>query len=111
MKHNIIFPLLFQLTHQGSLTLENFPKVRRSRMSRSVNKVILIGHLGKDPEVKYTPSGVPLAKFSLATNENFARGTPLGVYFTSGSLPRCPIRITLLTLLDIRLLLTFGKFS
>jgi len=40
-------------------------------MSRSVNKVILIGHLGKDPEVKYTPSGVPLAKFSLATNERY----------------------------------------
>jgi len=35
----------------------------------SVNKVILIGNLGKDPEIKYTPSGVPIARFSLATNE------------------------------------------
>ena len=35
----------------------------------SVNKVILIGNLGKDPEVKYTPSGTPIARFSLATNE------------------------------------------
>jgi len=40
-------------------------------MAKSVNKVILIGNLGKDPEVKYTPSGVPVAKFSLATNEKY----------------------------------------
>jgi single-strand DNA-binding protein len=38
---------------------------------KSVNKVILVGHLGKDPEVKYTPQGTPVAKFSLATNERF----------------------------------------
>ncbi len=38
---------------------------------KSVNKVILIGHLGKDPEVKYTPQGTPVAKFSLATNERY----------------------------------------
>src|ERR1051326_6875189 len=40
-------------------------------MPKSVNKVILVGNLGKDPEIKYTPSGVPVAKFSLATNERF----------------------------------------
>ena len=40
-------------------------------MPKSVNKVILLGNLGKDPEVKYTPSGVPVAKFSLATNERY----------------------------------------
>ena len=40
-------------------------------MSGSVNKVILIGRLGKDPEVKYTPSGSAVAKFSLATDESF----------------------------------------
>ena len=38
---------------------------------KSVNKVILVGNLGKDPEVKYTPNGTPVAKFSLATNERF----------------------------------------
>jgi single-strand DNA-binding protein len=38
---------------------------------RSVNKVILIGNLGKDPEVKYTQAGMPVAKFSLATNERY----------------------------------------
>jgi len=40
-------------------------------MAKSVNKVILIGNLGKDPEVKVTPSGTPIAKFSLATNERY----------------------------------------
>jgi single-strand DNA-binding protein len=40
-------------------------------MAKSVNKVILIGNLGKDPEIKYTPSGTPVAKFSLATNERY----------------------------------------
>jgi single-strand DNA-binding protein len=40
-------------------------------MARSVNKVILIGNLGKDPEVKFTPSGTPVAKVTLATNERY----------------------------------------
>ena len=40
-------------------------------MHKSVNKVILVGNVGQDPEVKYAPSGVALAKFSLATNEKF----------------------------------------
>lgn len=35
--------------------------------SRSVNKVILIGHLGKDAETKFTPSGVARSQFSVAT--------------------------------------------
>ena len=37
----------------------------------SVNKVILIGRLGKDPEVKFTASGNPVCTFSLATNEKW----------------------------------------
>lgn len=40
-------------------------------MAKSVNKVILIGNLGKDPEVKYTPNGTAVAKFSLATNQRY----------------------------------------
>lgn len=40
-------------------------------MSRSVNKVILLGNVGKDPEVVHTTSGKAVAKFSLATNERF----------------------------------------
>src|ERR1700693_5981194 len=38
---------------------------------------------------------------SLVARVSFATGVPLGVYFTSGSLPRFPIRITLLTLLGM----------
>jgi single-strand DNA-binding protein len=37
----------------------------------SVNKVILIGNLGKDPEIRYTQGGEPIANFSLATNEKW----------------------------------------
>ncbi len=38
-------------------------------MANSVNKAILVGRLGKDPEVKYTQGGTPVAKFTLATSE------------------------------------------
>ena len=40
-------------------------------MAGSVNKVILIGNLGKDPEVRYLENGVPVAKFPIATSETF----------------------------------------
>jgi single-strand DNA-binding protein len=39
--------------------------------SRSVNKVILVGHLGRDAETKHTPSGVPVTKFSVATSRRW----------------------------------------
>lgn len=39
--------------------------------SRGLNKVMLIGHLGGDPELRYTSSGVPMATFTLATNESW----------------------------------------
>lgn len=37
----------------------------------SVNKVILLGRLGQDPELKYTPSGMAVCNFSLATSESW----------------------------------------
>lgn len=37
----------------------------------SVNKVILLGRLGQNPEVRYTPSGAAVANFSVATNESW----------------------------------------
>lgn len=40
-------------------------------MAGSVNKVILVGRLGKDPEMKYTQSGDPVANFSVATDESW----------------------------------------
>ncbi len=36
-------------------------------MGRGLNKVMIIGHLGRDPELRYTPSGRPVASFSVAT--------------------------------------------
>lgn len=39
--------------------------------SRSVNKVILVGHLGKDAETRFTPSGVACTNFTLATNRRW----------------------------------------
>ena len=40
-------------------------------MSRGLNKVMLIGHLGRDPEMRYTPSGRPVTTFALATNRTW----------------------------------------
>jgi single-strand DNA-binding protein len=40
-------------------------------MSRSLNKVMLIGNVGSEPEVRTTPSGLKVAKVSLATNRTF----------------------------------------
>ena len=40
-------------------------------MARSINKVILVGNVGKDPETKFLPSGSPVTNFSLATSERY----------------------------------------
>ena len=40
-------------------------------MAKSLNKVMLIGNLGKDPELRFTSSGVPVATFTIATNESW----------------------------------------
>ncbi|OGT07313.1 MAG: single-stranded DNA-binding protein [Gammaproteobacteria bacterium GWF2_41_13] len=40
-------------------------------MARGVNKVILVGNLGNDPEVRYMPSGSPIATLSIATSESW----------------------------------------
>jgi single-strand DNA-binding protein len=40
-------------------------------MAKSVNKVILLGNVGKDPEIRSTPGGVIVANFSLATSDRF----------------------------------------
>ncbi|MCJ7508831.1 MAG: single-stranded DNA-binding protein, partial [candidate division Zixibacteria bacterium] len=37
----------------------------------SVNRAILIGNLGRDPDLRYTPSGQPVAKFPIATSERW----------------------------------------
>jgi single-strand DNA-binding protein len=40
-------------------------------MSRGLNKVMIIGPLGRDPEMRYTPSGRPVTTFSVATSRNW----------------------------------------
>ena len=40
-------------------------------MARGVNKVILIGNLGQDPEVRYTPNGNAVTNLNLATDESY----------------------------------------
>ena len=40
-------------------------------MSRGLNKVMVIGHLGRDPEMRYTPSGRPVTTFSVATSRSW----------------------------------------
>ena len=40
-------------------------------MARGLNKVMLIGRLGQDPEMRYTPSGKPLTKFQIAVNRSW----------------------------------------
>jgi single-strand DNA-binding protein len=40
-------------------------------MGRGLNKVMIIGHLGRDPEMRYTPSGRPVTSFSVATSRSW----------------------------------------
>ena len=40
-------------------------------MARGINKVILVGNLGKDPEIKYTASGAAIANLTIATSESW----------------------------------------
>jgi len=52
----------------------------------SFNKIILVGNLGRDPELRYTPQGTPVCSFSLATNErrkdrNTGENTDLTTWF------------------------------
>jgi single-strand DNA-binding protein len=41
-------------------------------MSRGLNKVMIIGNLGRDPEMRYTPSGKPVTTFSVATSRTWS---------------------------------------
>lgn len=40
-------------------------------MGRGLNKVMIIGHLGRDPEMRYTPSGRPVTTFTVATSRSW----------------------------------------
>jgi len=43
-------------------------------MSRGLNKVMIIGHLGRDPEMRYTPSGRPVTTFTVAVSRSWNSG-------------------------------------
>ncbi len=43
-------------------------------MTRGLNKVMIIGRLGRDPEMRYTPSGRPVTAFSVAVNRSWVAG-------------------------------------
>ncbi len=49
-------------------------------MSRDLNHVSIIGRLVKDPEIKYTTSGVPVTKFSIANNSSYMQNNELVEY-------------------------------
>ncbi len=44
-------------------------------MAASLNRVILLGNLTRDPELRYVPSGTAVANFSLAVNRTYKDGT------------------------------------
>ena len=53
----------------------------------SVNKVVLVGHLGGDPETRFTPSGAAVANFNLVTNESWKDAN--GDFQDKTEWPRC----------------------
>jgi single-strand DNA-binding protein len=65
--NDLDFHFSFMLVFSTKATVNG----ERSRDMASVNKVILIGRLGRDPEVRYTPSGKAVANFSIATSEQW----------------------------------------
>src|SRR5687767_6750015 len=55
----------------GGLSPLRSPEQRESVMAGSVSKVILVGNLGRDPEIRRTQDGRPIAQLSVATSENW----------------------------------------
>jgi len=56
--------------HLGSIfhRISHFGTLERA-LNMSFNKITLVGNLGRDPELRYTPQGTPVCSFTLATNE------------------------------------------
>jgi single-strand DNA-binding protein len=54
-----------------SLEIDASPITRRQRSSFMYQQITLVGNLGSDPEMRYTPSGVPVTTFSLAVNKSW----------------------------------------
>jgi single-strand DNA-binding protein len=58
-------------SHQYQYASDSCDKVRVIMASRSVNKVILVGNLGRDAETKFTPSGAAVTRFAIATTRSW----------------------------------------
>jgi single-strand DNA-binding protein len=55
------------MNESGNVPLKNI----KNKVMLGVNKVILVGHLGKDPEIKYLEGNIAKVSFSLATSESY----------------------------------------
>jgi single-strand DNA-binding protein len=55
----------------GSPSILGVESDEEHEMSRGLNKVMIIGHLGRDPEMRYTPSGRPVTTFTVATSRTW----------------------------------------
>jgi single-strand DNA-binding protein len=64
---NALCRLLLRVTESGSPVAVS----ERRRKKMSLNKILLIGNLGSDPEVRYTQTGKPVASFRIATNRRY----------------------------------------
>lgn len=62
----------------ASCLFAEFVLVKKEEKMKGMNRVMLIGHLGKDPELRYTKKGTPVTNLSIATNYTFKddSGTP-----------------------------------
>jgi single-strand DNA-binding protein len=49
----------------------SFSHLKGEDMSRGLNKIMIIGHLGREPEMRYTPSGRPVTTFTVATSRSW----------------------------------------
>lgn len=57
--------------NQNSVSGDTPHTERNGGKNMSLNKVMVIGHLGQDPEIRYTPAGMPVVKLSVATDEAY----------------------------------------
>jgi single-strand DNA-binding protein len=66
----LVHPRFIYAATQRTITIDTI-YLGEIIMARGVNKVILIGNIGKDPEIRYSPSGVAVANLTVATSENW----------------------------------------
>jgi single-strand DNA-binding protein len=58
-------------TNEEGIGIDSNNRIRKGEYMSGVNKVILVGRLGNDPEIRYTQQGVGVTNFNIATSENW----------------------------------------